>query len=178
MAATQRKGLKRGVTGEWTIIAKVKPGHEGAMREIAKTRPTEISGKNEDRVVAVGTVHDYRWVLFDNDTRIMFMSNFDGEWDQYIDDFFATGIVREGFDVVLSHCEGYDVSAPDSVKKDWFQAQTQEAAYYMRAYPGSVKEIWKALELQKAFQDTLDDPGAAEALAHPALKPLLDLAAK
>jgi len=92
--------------------------------------------------------------------------------------FFATGIVQQGFDRILAHCEDYDVRASDSVKKDWFQAHTQQADYYMRAYLGSVKEIWKALALQKAFQDTLDDPAAAEALAHPALKPLLDLAAK
>ena len=36
---------------------------------------------------------------------------------------------------------------------------------------------WKAWALQKAFQQVLDDPDAAEALQHPALKPLLDLAA-
>ena len=31
--------------------------------------------------------------------------------------------------------------------------------------------------MQEAFQQVLDDPAAAEALQHPALKPLLELAA-
>ena len=40
-----------------------------------------------------------------------------------------------------------------------------------------MKEIRKALRVNEAFQQVLDDPGAAEALRHPALKPLLDEAA-
>jgi hypothetical protein len=40
-----------------------------------------------------------------------------------------------------------------------------------------VKEIRKALRVNEAFQHVLDDPGAAEALRHPVLKPLLDEAA-
>ena len=41
----------------------------------------------------------------------------------------------------------------------------------------TVQQILKALAVQKAFQQVLDTPGAAEALQQPALKPLLDQAA-
>jgi hypothetical protein len=41
----------------------------------------------------------------------------------------------------------------------------------------TVKEIRKALRVNKAFQQVLDDPEAATALQQPALKPLLDEAA-
>jgi hypothetical protein len=40
-----------------------------------------------------------------------------------------------------------------------------------------VKEIRKALRVNEAFQQVLDDPAAADALRHPALKPLLNEAA-
>jgi hypothetical protein len=40
-----------------------------------------------------------------------------------------------------------------------------------------VKEIRKALRVNEAFQQVLDDPGVVDALRHPALKPLLDEAA-
>ena len=40
-----------------------------------------------------------------------------------------------------------------------------------------MKQVLKALALQKAFQQVLDTPGAEEALQHPALKPLLERAA-
>ena len=52
------------------------------------------------------------------------------------------------------------------------------AGNYLAAYPEpTVQEIWKALAVNEAFQRVLDDPAAAEALQHPALKPLLDMAA-
>jgi hypothetical protein len=51
------------------------------------------------------------------------------------------------------------------------------ASAYARNYPGTVKEIRKALRVNDAFQHVLDHPGAAEALADPVLKPLLDEAA-
>ena len=38
-------------------------------------------------------------------------------------------------------------------------------------------EASKAKRVYEAFQQVLDTPGAAEALQHPAMKPLLDLAA-
>ena len=44
-------------------------------------------------------------------------------------------------------------------------------------YGGTVKEIRKAQRVNTAFQQVLDHPDAAEALQHPALKPLLDEAA-
>jgi hypothetical protein len=51
------------------------------------------------------------------------------------------------------------------------------AAAYARNYGGTVKEIRKAQRVNHAFQQTLDHPQAAEALQHPALKPLLEEAA-
>ena len=181
MAGPKWKGLNDGVTGEWTIIAKVKPGQEEALRKYAKDKLAEIDrgGKVTDLIIPVGTVHDYRFVFLDNGTRIMFCSNFDGDWGQYIDDFFATKIVEEGFDGLFAYCEGYPGrSASHKDKKDWFQAHTQGAVRYIRAYRATVKEIWKALEVQKAFQQVLDDPAAAKPLEHPAMKPLAGLAVK
>jgi 2-keto-4-pentenoate hydratase len=53
----------------------------------------------------------------------------------------------------------------------------QTAVAYARNYGGTVKENRKAQRVNAAFQAVLDDPAAAVALAHPALKPLLDEAA-
>ena len=180
MAAIKHSGLTDGLTSEWTLFAKLKPGHAEKLREYAKTRRAEANKTGAtDVVIGVGTVHDYRWVIFDNDTQVLFMSNFDGDWSQYIDDFFATKIVEEGFDGVLEHCEGYPGrSVSHAAKKEWMLAHTDVAIWYERAYHATTKEIWKALDLQKAFQQVLDTPGADKALANPVLKPLLGLAAK
>ena len=45
-------------------------------------------------------------------------------------------------------------------------------------YPGvTTKEIKEALRVQAAVQESLDNPDAGEALQHPALKPLREVAA-
>ena len=177
--ARKWKGMSDGVTTEWTLITKVKPGQEEAVRQFVNAMDQPDSPTITDVIIPVGTVHDYRTVVFDNGTRVLFTSNFDGDWGQYIDDFFATKVVAEGFDRLGSFSEGFPgKSASVDAKKAWFQAHTQQAVSYVRAYHGTVKEMWKAQALQKAFQEVLDHPDAAKALAHPALKPLLAHAAK
>ena len=74
--------------------------------------------------------------------------------------------------------EGYAVLLPDlTAVKDFILSAQVSAGAYARNYPGTVKEIRKALRVNKAFQQVLDDPGAADALQHTALKPLLNEAA-
>ena len=81
------------------------------------------------------------------------------------------------FDAVFRHVEGYD-GAPDvATLKSFILAAQVTAAAYARNYPGTVKEIRKAERVNRAFQQVLDNPDAAEPLQHPALKPLLDEAA-
>ena len=61
--------------------------------------------------------------------------------------------------------------------KDFLTANQVTAADFYMQYPGvTTKEVEKALAVEQAFQQVLDAPGAAEALRHPALQPLLDMA--
>ena len=52
----------------------------------------------------VGTVHDMRFVFLDNDTRMLFATAYDGDWDAYIDDF-ATKI-PDYLDIIVSAMGG------------------------------------------------------------------------
>jgi hypothetical protein len=174
MENPKRPGMKAGVMTEFTVYTNVKPGHEKAVRE------TIVNAGNDprrgDALQEIGTLHEARWVLFDDDRRLMFCSSFDGSWDKYIDDF-ATTYIANIFDAVFSHCEGYPGLTDPNIK-DWFMTNAREAVAFICAYPdASVKEIWKALAVQKAFQEVLDNPAAEQALKAPALKPLLEQAA-
>ena len=39
------------------------------------------------KLMGIPTIHYARWVLFDNNKRVLFFSNFDGSWQQYLGDF-------------------------------------------------------------------------------------------
>jgi hypothetical protein len=66
-----------------------------------------------------------------------------------------------------------DAADADALKALFLISQVT-AASYARNYDATVQEIKKALRVNRAFQQVLDDPAAEEALANTALKPLLD----
>ena len=62
--------------------------------------------------------------------------------------------------------------------KDFVGGVQTQAFDYIEVIPDmTIQQIAKAQKLMNAFQQVLDNPDAAQALKHPALKPLLDEAA-
>ena len=174
---SSRPGVSVGPTSEFSLFFRIKPGHADALREALATLQDYPGYRPGDYHVAIATIHEARFVLFDDDTRLLFATSFDGPWDSYMDDFATSGPTLQLFDAIFQHVEGYD-GLPDveAVKAFVLDAQST-AAGYARNYPGTVKEIRKALRVNEAFQRVLDDPDAAGVLQQPALKPLLDEAA-
>lgn len=172
-----RPGVSVGPVSEFSLFFRVKPGHADALREALKALQDHPGYRPGDYNMPIASIHEARFVLFDDDTRLLFATSFDGPWDAYMDDFFNTGATLELFDATFRHTEGYE-GLPDMAALKRFILGAQEtAAAYARNYGGTVNEIRKAERVNEAFQQVLDDPGAAEALEHPALKPLLDEAA-
>jgi hypothetical protein len=181
MATTARPasgpGLTVGPTSEFSLFFRVKPGDGESLRAALRDLQATPGYRPGDYGMAISTIHEARFVLFDDDTRMAFITSFDGPWDAYMEDFFTSGPTLELFDVVFRHTEGYD-GLPNLTALKAFILDAQEtAAAYARNYGGTVKEVRKAQRVNAAFQQVLDDPGAGEALQQPALKPLLDEAA-
>ena len=174
---TARPGVSVGPTSEFSLFFRVKAGEGESLRAALSDLQQTPGYRPGDYGMAIKTIHEARFVLFDDDTRLAFITSFDGPWDAYMEDFFTSGPTLALFDVIFRHTEGYD-GLPDlaAVKAFVFGAQ-QTAAAYARNYGGTVKEIRKAERVNAAFQRVLDHPDAAEALQHPALAPLLDEAA-
>jgi hypothetical protein len=174
---TARPGVSVGPTSEFSLFFHVRPGHGDALREALRTLQDHPGYRPGEYNMAIATIHEARFVLFDDDTRLLFATSFDGPWDAYMEDFFTSGPTLELFDAVFQHVDGYE-GLPDvaAVKAFVLSAQVMAAAY-ARNYGGTVKEIRKAERVNKAFQRVLDDPEAGEALQHPALQPLLAEAA-
>lgn len=185
-AQPHRPGRADGVCSEFTVFTKIKPGHADALREDLATLasgPALEAGRAA--LKEIGTLHDARNVIFDEGTRHMFASVFDGSWDTYIDDFARTAIAKN-FEMIFSHAEGFPGIADPNVK-DWFVAHQVPAGNFVSSYPDlTVQQIWKDQRVNEAFQavlDTpefraaLDNPANAALLATPAFQKLLDVAA-
>ena len=171
---TSRPGVSVGSTSEFSLFFQIKPGHGSALREALGALQNTPGYQSGDYNMAVATIHEARFVPFDDDTRLLFATSFDGPWDAYMEDFLTSGSTLALFDAVFQHVEGYEGLPDLAALKAFILGAQRTAAAYARNYPGTVKEIRKALRVNDAFQRVLDDPAAAEALQQPALKPLLD----
>ena len=172
-----RPGLSVGPTSEFSLFFRVKAGEGENLRTALRDLQETPGYRPGDYGMAIATIHEARFVLFDDDTRLAFLTSFDGSWDAYMDDFFTSGPTLALFDVAFRHVEGYEGLPDLQALKAFILGAEETAAAYQRNYGGTVKEIRKALRVNDAFQRVLDDPEAGEALQHPALKPLLDEAA-
>ena len=174
-AASSGPGIQVGPTSEFTLFFHVRPGHGGALREALRALQESPGYRPGDYELPIAVIHEARFVPFDNDTRLLFATSFDGSWESYMVDFASKPLKL--FDAIFQHVEGYD-GLPDleAVRKFILSAQVT-AGGYSRNYGGTVKEIRKAERVNRAFQQVLDDPAAADVLQSPALAPLLAEAA-
>src|SRR5262250_3748394 len=75
-------GKRCGKKGEISGIGKVAPGGAKLFRE----RLPQIQAEAAYWETRVGTVHDFRVTLIDNDTRILFTIVYDGDFKPYFED--------------------------------------------------------------------------------------------
>ena len=142
----------------FTIIAKVKPGREEAVR--AHGNKIEEAVKGSPHVLAPLKLHYLRWVLFDIGSGLHFMYQgiFDTDFDKYTDDAVAL-FSSTGIDTVFENLEGFPedwkTNVPAFIK---FVRDHQRPSFLEYGeYPYvTADEIKKALRLKKAFSEALD----------------------
>ena len=174
------KGTSDGVVSELTAIFTVKPGHAEQLRAACERFIGALHSADPRKAQKIG-LHDARLVLFDDDRRFLFATSFDTDWDPYIDDAIAvfgietwSDLVQHLVEIPLEHFH----TGGSAVAKQFLQSAQAPAAGYANTLAGATaREIRKGLRLEQAFQQVLDNPEAAQALQHPALRPLLEQAA-
>ena len=152
----------------------MKPGEGEALRRALLDLQDTDGYRPGDYGMAIQTIHEARFVLFDDDTRLAFITSFDGPWDAYMGDFFTSGPTLGLFDASSDTWRATTACPTSRRCMAFILGAEQTAAAYARNYPGTVREIRKAQRVNAAFQQVLEHPLAAEALQHPALQPLLD----
>ncbi len=142
----------------FSVLAKVKPGREDAVRGYAKTIEEAVAAN--PTVLAPLKLHYLRWVLFPigNDLYFMYQGIFDTSFDKYLDDaialFTATGITT-----VFVNLEGWPEDWKENVPavNRFFREHQAPSFLEYGEYPYvSADEIKKALRLKAALTTALD----------------------
>ncbi|HEX8243459.1 MAG TPA: hypothetical protein VF541_08190, partial [Longimicrobium sp.] len=60
---------------------------------------------NQGNLAGIPSIHFARWVIVDGGRRLVFFSNFDGSWDNYLGDFIDKS--HNGLTAVWSNCVGF-----------------------------------------------------------------------
>ena len=144
-----RVGKQSGNVSELTAIAPLKAGGAERLRRIF-----DLTNGNMDGAQRVSTLHDMRFVFFDDDTRILFATTYDGDWDSYINDF-ATKI-PELMDLLFANIEGWPgIDSPQV--KDFIAGHQIDAAGWFVANPQvTVVDTRRFQRMDKALTVFLD----------------------
>ena len=120
-----RIGSREGEVSELTLLFPFSPDAAKRLRAVLKILPG-LPGEGAD---LVGTVHDMRFVLLDNDTKLLFATAYDGDWDPYVDDFATK--VPDYLDLQFSGVPGWPGIRSPAVKDFLVQHQVQAQGWYV-----------------------------------------------
>ena len=90
----------------------------------------------------ITSIHFANWCLLDGGRRLLFLSNFDGSWESYLDDFIDK--VAWGLNGAFSNGVGYprtrwlvlDGAKDEPAFKRYLRANQLETQLWYSAYPG------------------------------------------
>ena len=146
-----RIGRRQGKVSELTVIVPLAPGGAKRLRGFLEILHGSIGNELVDRV---GTVHDMRFVFLDNDTKLLFCTAYDGDWDVYIEDF-ATKI-PDILDLQFGDTEGWPGVRSPKVK-DHIASYQIAADFWYVAHPTlTVVETRRLERIGKATDEFLD----------------------
>ena len=146
-----RAGSRLGKVSELTIIVPFAPGGAERLRAFLRLFGGNLAGADD-----VGTVHDMRFVFLDNDTKMLFATAYDGDWDAYIDDF-ATKI-PDFLDIMDSAWEGWPgIRSPQA--KDYLAKHQVTAEGWYVANDLTVAETRRLRRIGQAVDEFLEKVG-------------------
>jgi|GEM_PF-737090 len=151
------------VQNEMTIVSEIDPKQLGATRRILWL--VNLLSKfvfNKGVLGGISTIHFARWVIIDNGKNLLFESNYDGNWEQYIGDFVDKAALGMdsiwGNSAVSVDYPKYGSKDLQAFKKVIINHQVPAAVFYTAYRFDSVRNILNDLVVSR-----LSSAGATEA---------------
>ena len=154
MESAGRIGARRGKVSELTAILPIKPSAAKRMRAFLELLHGSLGNQGVDRV---GTVHDMRFVFLDNDTKLLFCTAYDGDWDPYIDDFGTK--IPDILDLQFGEVEGWPGIRSPKIKDFIVKYQIPAHFWYVANPNLTVVETRRLEKVGKALDEFLDKVG-------------------
>ncbi len=116
----------------------------------------------------IPTIHFARWLLIDDDRRLLFFSNYDGSWASYLGDFVDKA--NYGLTSVWSNTDNFPPTrflffgGAQHIEefKAWSRRSNEFAAVWYSAYPdASVRNITDAAQISETLYGDPDDRALA-----------------
>ncbi len=132
---------------------------------VVRTQPSALQG-----LLGLLLIHFARWVLIKRDQwpdigdrperlqndYMLFCSNFNGTWDQYIDAF--SDALPNGLDILWYASIRYPHSIPITPFKNYIRANQLDTDYYYNATPGAAqRDIKSSLRVRRAVRQLARD---------------------
>jgi hypothetical protein len=132
-----------------------------ALFMIARAVPSTLGG-----LLGLSIIHFARWVIIKRDQwpdlgqgkqslqndYMLFCSNFNGTWDQYIDAF--SDAIPNGLDLLWYSSTRYPHSIPISPFKSYIRVNQIDTNYYYNSVPGAAqRDVKAALRVRRAILD-------------------------
>ncbi|MFL5334068.1 MAG: hypothetical protein ACJ8H8_13020 [Geminicoccaceae bacterium] len=132
-------------TNQFSAMGDVKPGRFRRWLVVALLRLLDYASRHIYRrgyLTRVQTIHFARWVLLDDDRRLLFASNYDGSLESYMDDFINK--VAWGINVVFGNGVGFPRvswlfgggARFEGKYKRYLRRHQIPTAVWYKAYPG------------------------------------------
>jgi len=150
MESAGRVGSRQGKVSELTVVAPLAAGGAERLRAFLRLVDGDF-----DKADLVGTVHDMRFVFLENDTKLLFATAYDGEWDAYIDDFAAK--IPDYLDVISSAWEGWPGIRSPEVKDFFAEHQITAEGWYVANPDLTVAETRRLKRVGKVVEQLLDE---------------------
>lgn len=144
---------------EVTLLHNIKEGKGAEVRKFLESVP---NSELEDTLWASEEIHFLRVCTVNNDTQLLFCSNFDGSVETYLADFLVH--MPDHLDMLWGNCEGYPEGGARDFKPfmEFIVAGYVPCQFFFAAYPdATVKQVWRALDWEnktRDFQRTLARP--------------------
>jgi hypothetical protein len=144
-----------GRINELTTVSKIKFGHTELVRLLL-----ENGGDLANTLLSdVETIHYICWQIFTlgHHSYLVFMSNYNGSFDKYIDDFASKLTLGLGLEAIWANCEDWPGLGSVEGLKDFIRRTTIGADFYYAACPdATVRDIMRGLRAARVAREYFD----------------------